>query len=270
MMSIQTGLDSRKRQTSGVQSVERALQILSCFTVEEKLLSVGEISAKLVLPKSTVVRLLHTLKSHRFIEQDAGTQRYRLGFKVLELGNAYASNLDLRQVALPIMKALNEETLETVSLNVVDRYNRICIEKVESNQQIRNFVKVGARSPLCYGASGKVLLSHLTKEEQEMVMQQEGLDQLQQQKLAAHIRQIVKDGYAVSDSERIEGLLSISAPIFDGSHQVIAGLSLSGPIARTYSKRQQMICLLKAATAAISREMGCAMSFLPPDDHFHQ
>ena len=127
MMSIQTGLGSRKRQTSGVQSVERALHILSCFTVEEKLLSVGEISAKLVLPKSTVVRLLHTLKSHRFIEQDAGTQRYRLGFKVLELGNAYASNLDLRQVALPIMKALNEETLETVSLNgLINCSNRSC------------------------------------------------------------------------------------------------------------------------------------------------
>ena len=269
-MSIQTGVGSMKRQASSVQSVERALQILSCFTVEEKLLSVGEISAKLALPKSTVFRLLHTLKSQRFIEQDAGTQRYKLGFKVLELGNAYASNLDLRQVALPIMKALNEETMETVSLNVVDRYDRVCIEKVESNQQIRNFVKVGARSPLCYGASGKVLLSHLSKEEQKMVMRQEGLDQLQQKRLSSHIQQIVKDGYVLSDSERIEGLLSISAPIFDSSHQVIAGLSLSGTIARTNSKQQQMICLLTAATAAISRKMGFTMSSLPPDDHFHQ
>lgn len=269
-MSIETGVGSMKRQTSSVQSVERALQILSCFTVEEKLLSVGEISAKLALPKSTVVRLLHTLKSQRFIEQDADTQRYKLGFKVLELGNAYASNLDLRQVALPIMKALNEETLETVSLNVVDRYDRVCIEKVESNQQIRNFVKVGARSPLCYGASGKVLLSHLSKEEQKMVTQQEGLDEIQQKKLSSHIQQIVKDGYALSDSERIEGLLSISAPIFDSSHQVIAGLSLSGPIARTNSKQEQMICFLTAATAAISREMGFTMSSLPPDDYFHQ
>ena len=245
-----------KQPNSNVQSVERALQILSCFTIEENDLSVKEISSKLALPKSTVFRLLQTLKSNRFIEQDDLTQLYQLGFKVFELGNAYASSMDLRGIALPIMKALNEETLETVSLNVLDSYNRVCIEKVESNQQIRNFVKVGKRSELCYGASGKMLFSYLTIEEQNLIMQQEGLDQFKQKVLLNQVQQIVKDGYALSVSERIEGLLSISSPIFDSKRNVIGGLSISGPVTRTDIKQQHMIQSLLTAALEISKKMG--------------
>lgn len=245
-----------KQQTSNVQSVERALHILSCFTIEEKGLSVKDISTKLSLPKSTVVRILQTLKSQRFIEQDSLTQLYKLGFKVFELGNVYASSIDLRQVALPIMRVLNEETLETVSLNVLDGYNRVCIEKVESNQQIRNFVKIGGRSELCYGASGKVLFSYLTIEEQKLTMQQEGLDQNQQIMLLEQARQIVKEGYALSLSERIEGLLSISSPILDNKHNIIGGLSISGPVIRMDIKKHHMIQLLVKAAVEISKKMG--------------
>lgn len=245
-----------KQQTSNVQSVERALQILSCFTMEANNLSVKEISAKLLLPKSTVVRLLQTLKSKRFIEQDDQTQLYQLGFKVFELGNVYASSIDLKRVALPLMNALNEETQETVSLNVLDGYNRVCIDKVESNQQIRNFIKVGGRSELCYGASGKILFSYLTIVEQKLIMQQEGLDQGQQKKLLDQVQQIVEEGYALSASERIEGLLSISAPIFDNKQNVIGGLSISGPVARTDIKRHYMIQSLLKAAVEISKKMG--------------
>lgn len=245
-----------KQQTSNVQSVERALHILSCFTIEKKSLSVKDISTKLSLPKSTVVRILQTLKSQRFIEQDNLTQLYQLGFKVFELGNAYASSIDLRQVAIPIMRSLNEETLETVSLNVLDGYNRVCIEKVESNQQIRNFVKVGGRSELCYGASGKILFSYLTIEEQQLIMQQEGLNQNQQNMLLEQVQQIVKEGYALSLSERIEGLLSISAPILDSKQNIIGGLAISGPVIRMDIKRQHMIHSLIKAAVEISKKMG--------------
>lgn len=245
-----------KQQTSNVQSVERALQILSCFTTEENSLSVKDIATKLALPKSTVFRLLQTLKSKRYIEQEDLTQLYQLGFKVFELGNVYASSIDLRRVALPIMKELNEETLETVSLNVLDGYNRVCIEKVESNQQIRNFVKVGGRSALCYGASGKMLLSYLTIEEQKLIMAQEGLDQFQQKRLLDQVQQIVKEGYALSASERLEGLLSISAPIFDNKQSIIGGLSISGPVTRTDIKQQRMIQSLLKAAVEISKKMG--------------
>lgn len=245
-----------KQQTSNVQSVERALQILSCFTIEKKSLSVKDISTKLSLPKSTVVRILQTLKSQRFIEQDNLTQLYQLGFKVFELGNAYASSIDLRQVAIPIMRSLNEETLETVSLNVLDGYNRVCIEKVESNQQIRNFVKVGGRSELCYGASGKILFSYLTIEEQQLIMQQEGINQNQQNMLLEQVQQIVKEGYALSLSERIEGLMSISAPILDSKQNIIGGLAISGPVIRMDIKRQHMIHSLIKAAVEISKKMG--------------
>jgi len=151
---------------------------------------------------------------------------------------------------------LNEETLETVSLNVLDGYNRICIEKVESNQQIRNFVKVGGRSALCYGASGKVLFSYLTIEEQKLIMQQEGLDQDQQKILLEKVQQIVNQGYALSLSERIEGLLSISSPILDSEQNIIGGLSISGPVIRMGIKQQHMIQSLVKASVEISKKMG--------------
>ena len=249
-----------KNETTTVQSVERALQILSCFTTDEPEQSIKMISTKLALPKSTVVRLLQTLKVHRFVEQHEHTQQYRLGFKLFELGNVYARHIDLRQEALTIMRALQNVTRETISLNILDRYERVCIEKVESNQNIRNFVEIGKRSELCFGASGRMLLSYLRKDEQQLVMEKEGLHTVEQQRVYAQIDQIVMQGFALTKGERITGLLSIAAPIFNDAGQVVAGLSLSGPIVRTKTNERELIERLKQAAHDISLRLGYEVS----------
>lgn len=249
-----------KAQPLLVQAVERALHILDCFTDEQAELSVKDIATALALPKSTVVRLLHTLKAHRFIEQNEQTQQYRLGFKLFELGSLYAQQMDLRKEALPMMQRLQLETGETVSLNILDDYERICIEKVESRQDIRNFVKVGSRSALCFGASGRMLLSYLPQVEQHFVMDKEGLSPVEKQQLNEQITRIVAAGYALSKGERISGLLSIAAPIFDHQGQIIAGLSLSGPLVRTHEKEAYLIEQLLQATSELSARLGYPFS----------
>ena len=96
----------------------------------------------------------------------------------------------------------------------------------------------------------------LTIEEQKLIMQQEGLDQDQQKILLEKVQQIVNQGYALSLSERIEGLLSISSPILDSEQNIIGGLSISGPVIRMGIKQQHMIQSLVKASVEISKKMG--------------
>ncbi|WP_227938296.1 IclR family transcriptional regulator [Alkalihalobacillus deserti] len=231
-----------------VKSVERSLNILGCFSMEQQTLTIKEIASKLSLPKSTVFRLLNTLKAKNFIEQDPDSQRYQLGYKLYDLGNIYADKLDLRKLSYPIMMELNKKTAETVHLNILDMGQRVCIEKIESTHQIRSSIKVGARSSLCFGAAGKVLLAFLPENEIKQIIFNEQLSAEQEEILRKDLQKIRDTGFIVTVGDRVIDKTSISAPVFDSMGRVIAGLSLSGPIERLNSK---VGCLVEELTAAV-------------------
>ncbi|MDT8858926.1 IclR family transcriptional regulator [Alkalihalobacillus sp. MEB130] len=239
-----------------VKSVERSLDILGCFTMEQQTLTIKEITTKLSLPKSTVFRLLNTLKSKNFIEQDPETQKYQLGYKLYDLGNIYADKLDLRKLAYPIMMELSKKTAETVHLNILDMGQRVCIEKVESTHQIRSSIKVGARSSLCFGAAGKVLLAFLPENEIKQAIINEQLSSEQEEILRKDLKKIRDTGFIVTVGDRVIDKTSISAPIFDSTGKVIAGLSLSGPIERLKSKVGCLVEELIAAVELLSLKLG--------------
>lgn len=239
-----------------VQSVGRSLDILDCFSTDEQELSIADLAGKLHLPKSTIFRLLGTLKSKNFIDQDVHTQKYRLGFRLYDLGNVYATGMDLRKMAYPLMKELNQQTSETVNLNIVDRGERVCIEKIESPHHIRNFVKVGERNSLCFGAAGKILLAFMPNVDIGYLVGKENLDVEQEAALLEELNSIRASGYCVTVGNRIEGSLAISAPIFDVSGQLIAGISLSGPIERLQPRTDILVRWVLKTTTLISAKMG--------------
>lgn len=229
---------------------------MNCFSVEEQELSISELAEKLCLPKSTISRLLGTLRHKNFIDQDIHTQRYRLGFRLYDLGNVYAAGMDLRKLAYPLMKELNRATSETVNLNIVDRGERVCIEKIESPHPVRNFVRVGERNSLCYGAAGKVLLAFLPNAEIGELVGRENLAVEAEAELLRELKKIRQDGYCITVGNRVEGWLAISAPIFDSAGLLIAGLSLSGPIERLITRTEGLTEQLLRTTEMISWRMG--------------
>ncbi|ANS76931.1 IclR family transcriptional regulator [Paenibacillus yonginensis] len=236
-----------------VRAVERALDILMCFTQSEEL-GLTEIAAAISLHKSTVHRLLTTLEERGFVIRDKATEKYRLGMKIWELSAHLTHNDDPAVLLLPGMEKLRDAVGETVSLYLRDGSDRLRIQAVQSNQAIRRVAPVGARLPLYVGASSKVLVAF-----EEEVFTQSLLNApdwpvtVDRQQYRAQLEQIRKQGYATSYEEREPGASAVAAPIFGRSGQLAAALSVSGPVSRLNPEKLEELgpILVEAA-----REMG--------------
>jgi len=253
-------------RSNTVQSIDRALRLLECFTLENPQQSISELTKLTSLSKSTVFRILATLSQNGYIQQNAVTQKYSLGFKLFHLGAVVLGNMDLREVALPFMRKLSEETSETVDLNVVDQGERVCIEKVESHEIVRNFVRVGQRNCLWLGASGRVLLANIPESEAQNIIEsavkEDGLNK-DEFLLLKELKEIQANGYAISREERVKGSFSVAAPVFDYTGQLIGGISVAGPIQRLSDERIPMLIKnVKMAARQISRSLGYSENYL--------
>lgn len=251
-------MTDRTPRQGGVQSIDRAVSILNCFSMDVEELTLGDIANATHLPKPTVYRLLSALRKHQWIEQDEKTGYYRLGFRLFTLGAIVGNQMDLRRSALPIMQRLAEETQETVNLNLVDDGQRICIELVEGSHAIRNFVKIGTRHSLLAGASGKVLLAHVPESVAVAIMKAGFPIGVTSERwaLEAELEVIRRQGYAVTYSDRVQGACGISAPVRGKSGSLLAGLTVSGPEDRIRDAQSYVVSRLLVAAEELSSRMG--------------
>ena len=251
------------KEVESVKSVERAMAILNCFSLEKPELGITELSKKLNASKSTIHRLLTSMQKQGFIIQDKVSQHYKLGFRFLHLSEIILKNMNIRHIAFPILQTLREKTQETVSLNILSNNARICIEKAESFKDLRRFIEIGQPLPLYAGASGKVLLAFQEEKVIQDILKKVEIKPLTS-KTVTDIEQIMLDlskirqqGYCITSGEREAGAFSISAPIWDHSHTVIASLTISGPSFRfTPEKTEVFLKLLLEEAAEISKQMG--------------
>jgi IclR family KDG regulon transcriptional repressor len=228
-----------------VRAVDRALEIMDCFTENRKEIGLSELSRLLDLPKATVLRLARTLENKSYLIQDSESQTYRLGPKVVNLSHVFLSNLDFRMVALPFMKDLRDKSQETVTLYVVSEYKRLCVQRVESNHTLRQAINIGDYLPLDQGSAGKLLIAF------------HGLLPFFKEVEVKEIEKIISQGYAVSFEEREEGLSSISAPIRNDKGEVIAAMSVSGSAFRfTKDKIEKYVEEVVKTTQEISYQLG--------------
>ncbi|HEY0828471.1 MAG TPA: IclR family transcriptional regulator [Bacilli bacterium] len=212
-----------------VRAVERALDILMCFT-EAQDLGLSEIAGRVNLHKSTVHRLLTTLEDKGFIIRNSDTDKYRLGFRIWELSANLSQSDDPAFILLPEMEKLRDILGETVSLYIRDGIERIRIQAVQSNQAIRRVAPVGVRLPLYAGASSKVLFAFADDEEQRWMRNESPLPKSIKLKLFdKQLNEIVKLGYATSIEEREPGAAAVAAPILNRANKLVAALSVSGP-----------------------------------------
>ncbi|MBO8172079.1 MAG: IclR family transcriptional regulator [Bacillaceae bacterium] len=222
-----------------VRSVERALDILICFTDKNEL-SLTEISRKTSLNKSTVFRLLQTLERKGFLVRNPDTEKYRLGLRMWELSVNVTLADDIANLFLPEMTALRDALGETVSLYVRDHNERFRIQAVESNQAIRRVAPIGARMPLSLGASSKVLVAWSSPEVQEQILQDpDWIDSVDREAFKKQLEEIMQKGYATSIEEREPGTSAVAAPIFNRSGQLIAALAVSGPSSRMTPEKME-------------------------------
>jgi DNA-binding IclR family transcriptional regulator len=229
------------KSSSRLSSVANSIRLLKAFTDDEYELGVSSLAKRLGLAKSTVHRLASTLIKDDMLEQDKETGKYRLGLALFELGARVRRKMNVFNEAQFALKDLVEKTGETAHLTVLDHASVLFLYKVESRQAIRMKSVLGARVPAHGSADGKALLAYQSSEMIESIAAG-GLAALTAKtildvgQLMADLAQVRARGYALDDEENEIGLRAIAAPIRDHTGEVVAAISVAGPIQRMTKK----------------------------------
>lgn len=227
--------EKRKRPSYRVQAVERALDILDCFTFEKKELGLFEIVEQTGLNKTTVKRMLANLSSRKYLQQDPKTKKYKLGMRLFELGGIVFSSFSLRKAASHFMDTLQKEIGSTVLLGAVMEEQLVYIDKREGNTMIRISSEIGWRRPLHYGMLGMVLCAYLDPALVTMILGKYPLERYtprsitEERRFKERLEGIRKQGYVIEVGEAVEGVVGIAAPIRDYTRHVIAALGIAVP-----------------------------------------
>ena len=257
------------KKVSGARALEKAIELLFSFESNIPEQSLFEISRNLKFPPSTARRLLKVMISRRLIQQDHMTKLYRLGPGISYLASVAKEGLSIRKIALPIMEHLRDVTGENTALHELRDGKRVCIEKVESKEVLRDTILIGDQFPAHAGATGKVLLAHLPREELKKYLNSpKPLIRLtprtitDPKKLLSELARVKKRGVAFSCGERVmDGLCAISTPIFDADGGVHYCLTVTLTPFRLQAKgREKLFNLVKEGAKAISLKMGAPMS----------
>lgn len=187
------------------------------------------------LHPSTAHRILNVLVDFRMVDRsDPGM--YRLGIRLLELGNLTKSRIDLRQQALPHMQTLHDELHETVNLSVRQGDEMVYVERLMSDRSAMRVVHlIGARAPLHITAVGKLFLLEDGPEGIQEYVERSGLPVYtgntirSLEALSKELEKVRKLGYAFDNEEAENGVSCIGAGIYDDEGRLTAGLSLSAP-----------------------------------------
>jgi IclR family transcriptional regulator, KDG regulon repressor len=243
-----------------VRSVERTLRILFCVASARQPMGLSEIGAAADVDKATAMRLLNTLVEFRLVNRDAESRKYSIGAGAWQLTAALQS--DLRLVAEPHLRALQETTGESASLIVERGLQRVVLTAVEATHELRVVPATNAVVPIYAGASGKVLMAFMPPQERDRIIEVTGLKPVNERGLTdrksflAALDQVRADGYAVTVGDVTLGAVAVAAPILDVNGLVRAVVSLRGPEARMTSERIDLLAKLVVETAdKISREL---------------
>jgi len=249
---------SRNRLTS----VARAARILKAFTTHNPTWGVSELARHLDLSTSSTHRLLSTLTDEGVLEQDPDTGRYRLGLSIFDLAAAMPTQRTLHEAVLVSMTELRSRTGETVQVGVLDGREVVYVERLDSPNTLRVFSELGRRAPVHCTSSGKALLAFAPQHVRDKVLDGWILPQLTEATItdmAALRRELAltrQRGYAENRQESEPGVVSVAAPIRDGSNSVVASLSVAGPKERMDPHRTAYAEAVQALARTVSRQMG--------------
>ena len=229
--------NARGESAGGVQSVDRAVSVLEILAQRGEA-GVSEVAADIGVHKSTAFRLLAALEDRELVEQTQERGKYRLGFGILRLASAVPGRLDVTQQARPVCEQLAAQLGETVNIAVRRSHFVVNLDQARGPSAVGTHNWVGELTPLHATSSGKILLAFMTHEERRAVLASSGLTRLtphtitSDRELEAQVEAAARDGYAFSVEELEEGLNAIAAPVRDHTGDVIAALSVSGPVYR--------------------------------------
>jgi IclR family KDG regulon transcriptional repressor len=247
-----------------VQALDRALNILDCFTFQDREMSLSEIIQGTGLNKTTAKRLVWNLTSRGYLKQDPDSKRYQLGLRLFELGGVVFSSFSLRKAAAPYISRLQNETGATSLLGTMMEDHLVYIDKREGSGMIKISSDIGWRRKLHYGMLGMTLMAHSAPERIRHLLKTYPLERYTPFSITSddayilRLEKIKRDGFIVEREEAVEGIMGIAAPIRDYSRRVVAALGVALPIVQggKDDEIQRIVSLVRKACDDISNDLG--------------
>jgi DNA-binding IclR family transcriptional regulator len=255
--------DKDKKSIYKVQALERALDILDCFSFQDRVLSLTDVVHRTGLNKTTVKRLIFNLTTRGYLQQDP-QKKYQLGMRLFELGGIVFSSFSLRQAASYPMTRLQNEAGATVLLGVNMEDQLVYVDKREGKGVIRVSSEIGWRRPLNYGMLGMVLMSSLEPQDVKRVLKNYPLKPYTPLSItdtdafSLRLEQIRDQGYVIEKEEAVESVIGIAAPIRDYSRQVVAALGIALPagLRNQADGLDHIVDLIKKTCETVSSDLG--------------
>jgi DNA-binding IclR family transcriptional regulator len=197
------------KKVQKVEAVERALSILESFGDGQKRFTLGDISKKTGLYRSTILRLASSLEKFGYIYRD-NDGLFRLGPTLLRLGVLYKQAFNLADYVYPVLQRLVDLTHETASFYVREGDVRICLYRISSPRDVRYVAEEGSRLPLDRGAGGRVLMAFTNGKG----------------KIHDKVR---AEGFYISVGERDPAAAGLAAPVFGHDRAFVGALGIIGP-----------------------------------------
>jgi IclR family pca regulon transcriptional regulator len=219
-----------------LQSLERGIAVIQVFSREHPALTLSEVARLTGMTRATARRILLTLEKLGHVRSDG--RRFSLTPRVLTLGWAYLSSLNLWEIAQPLMEDLVQETHESCSAATLDLPDIVYVARVPTRRIMTIALGVGTRLPAHATSMGRVLLADLPEEELDAFLSEHELERFTPHTivdpgaLKAAVAEVRQQGWALVDQELEIGLRSVAAPITGASGRTIAALNASAAAAR--------------------------------------
>jgi DNA-binding IclR family transcriptional regulator len=220
-----------------IRAVDRALDVLLCFSKQTPELTLTQISELVGINKSTVHRILATLVGKRFLKRDSTTGVYRPGIRLIQMAFLTMEHNDLRRLAVPYLHSLCEQHHENVNLSILEDTDVLYVDVIESSQRIKLAASPGERLPAICTASGKAILAFVPEEMAKSILERgmPGCTQnttLSRKAFFVDMHEVRERGFAISEQEFEEGINAVAAPILSSKSKPIASVSIAGPAYR--------------------------------------
>lgn len=245
-----------------VQSLDRAFDILELLAHNRGGMFLKDIGDTLDLNKSTVHRLLKSLRLRGYIEQDGETNRYRLGLAFVALSSQYLNRLEIKTEAEPFLRKLSEDLGETVFLATLSDNQVVYLDKVERFDGIRRYSIIGQRAPVHCTSLGKSLILDMEEEDILRILP-DPMEKITEHTLTRpadllnQLHRFRQQGWTQDQEERERGVSCAAAPIRDYRGQIIAAISSAWEGEKSPEKVDKIGNTIKDTAEKISEQLGC-------------
>ena len=262
-----TGENEPEARDGGVQSVDRALSILTTLAEDDEGYRLSDLAVRTGLSTSTVHRLLATLESRRFVQFDRTHSKWHVGSRAVSVGATFARRRNFSAQAIPYLRKLRDLTRETANLAVVDDEFIIVLTRMESREIMRSLTKVGGRVAMVTSGVGKAVLATYSNDDVSAIIRHHGMPRLTEKSIVRpsdlfrELEKIRKHGYALDDEEACMGLRCIAAVVYNDCAEPLAAISVSGMTSRLTDDRLPEVGQI---VREVAREMTIALGGAMP------